>query len=62
MVMEFSDVVMDVDSHEINTSHWKQFSEVSGLNFARCTKACEFLLFAYNFVLSGAKKCVVVFV
>lgn len=29
MVMEFSDSVMDVDSHEINTSHWKQFSEVS---------------------------------
>ncbi|XP_044078822.1 gametogenetin-binding protein 2 isoform X2 [Siniperca chuatsi] len=26
MVMEFSDSVMDVDSHEINTSHWKQFS------------------------------------
>lgn len=31
MVMEFSDVVMNVDSHEINTSHWKQFSEASGL-------------------------------
>lgn len=29
MVMEFSDSVMDVDSHEINTSHLKQFSEVS---------------------------------
>uniref|UniRef100_A0A3Q0S7S6 Gametogenetin-binding protein 2 n=1 Tax=Amphilophus citrinellus TaxID=61819 RepID=A0A3Q0S7S6_AMPCI len=27
MVMEFSDSVMDVDSHEINTSHLKQFSE-----------------------------------
>uniref|UniRef100_A0A8C4DVY7 Gametogenetin-binding protein 2 n=1 Tax=Dicentrarchus labrax TaxID=13489 RepID=A0A8C4DVY7_DICLA len=27
MVMEFSDSVMDVDSHEINMSHWKQFSE-----------------------------------
>lgn len=27
MVMEFSDSVMDVDSQEINTSHWKQFSE-----------------------------------
>ncbi|TMS14293.1 Gametogenetin-binding protein 2 [Larimichthys crocea] len=27
MVMEFSDSVMDVDSHEINASHWKQFSE-----------------------------------
>lgn len=27
MVMEFSDSVMDVDSHEINTSQWKQFSE-----------------------------------
>lgn len=29
MVMEFSDSVMDVDSHEMNASHWKQFSEVS---------------------------------
>lgn len=28
MVMEFSDSVMDVDSHERNTSRWKQFSEV----------------------------------
>ncbi|XP_047463952.1 gametogenetin-binding protein 2 [Mugil cephalus] len=27
MVMEFSDSVMDVDAHEINTSQWKQFSE-----------------------------------
>uniref|UniRef100_A0AAQ6A1P1 Gametogenetin-binding protein 2 n=1 Tax=Amphiprion ocellaris TaxID=80972 RepID=A0AAQ6A1P1_AMPOC len=27
MVMEFSDSVLDVDSHEISTSHWKQFSE-----------------------------------
>uniref|UniRef100_A0A3Q3JUY2 Gametogenetin-binding protein 2 n=1 Tax=Monopterus albus TaxID=43700 RepID=A0A3Q3JUY2_MONAL len=27
MVMEFSDSVIDVDSHEINTYHWKQFSE-----------------------------------
>ncbi|XP_028451805.1 gametogenetin-binding protein 2 isoform X1 [Perca flavescens] len=27
MVMEFSDGVMDVDSQEISTSHWKQFSE-----------------------------------
>ncbi|XP_037543955.1 gametogenetin-binding protein 2 [Nematolebias whitei] len=27
MVMEFSDSVMDVDSHERNTSRWKQFSE-----------------------------------
>ncbi|KAI4813892.1 hypothetical protein KUCAC02_003113 [Chaenocephalus aceratus] len=27
MVMEFSDSVMDVDSQEINTSHWKQFSQ-----------------------------------
>ncbi|XP_038553992.1 gametogenetin-binding protein 2-like [Micropterus salmoides] len=27
MVMEFSDSVMDVDSQEINTPHWKQFSE-----------------------------------
>nr|XP_015817293.2 gametogenetin-binding protein 2 [Nothobranchius furzeri] len=27
MVMEFPDSVMDVDSHEINTSHWKQFTE-----------------------------------
>lgn len=27
MVMEFSDSVMDVDSQEINASHWKQFSE-----------------------------------
>ncbi|XP_017268022.1 gametogenetin-binding protein 2 isoform X2 [Kryptolebias marmoratus] len=27
MVMEFSDSVMDVDSHEMNTSRWKQFSE-----------------------------------
>ncbi|KAM7398452.1 hypothetical protein PAMA_006387 [Pampus argenteus] len=27
MVMEFSDSVMDVDRHEINSSHWKQFSE-----------------------------------
>ncbi|XP_068455827.1 gametogenetin-binding protein 2 [Clinocottus analis] len=26
MVMEFSDNVMDVDSQEINASHWKQFS------------------------------------
>ena len=29
MVMEFSDCVVDVDSHEINLSQWKQFSEVS---------------------------------
>uniref|UniRef100_A0A3Q3EJW0 Gametogenetin-binding protein 2 n=1 Tax=Labrus bergylta TaxID=56723 RepID=A0A3Q3EJW0_9LABR len=28
MVMEFSDSVMDVDSNDINVSHWKQFSEV----------------------------------
>lgn len=34
LVMEFSDAVMDVDSHAINTSHWKQFSEVSGFNFS----------------------------
>lgn len=34
MVMEFSDSVMDVDTQEINTSHWKQFSEVSGFNSA----------------------------
>ncbi|XP_020505640.2 gametogenetin-binding protein 2 isoform X2 [Labrus bergylta] len=27
MVMEFSDSVMDVDSNDINVSHWKQFSE-----------------------------------
>ncbi|CAJ1064405.1 LOW QUALITY PROTEIN: gametogenetin-binding protein 2 [Xyrichtys novacula] len=27
MVMEFSDSVIDVDSNEINASHWKQFSE-----------------------------------
>ncbi|KAM9729241.1 gametogenetin-binding protein 2 [Menidia menidia] len=27
MVMEFSDTVNDVDSHEVNTSHWKQFLE-----------------------------------
>ncbi|XP_026226566.1 gametogenetin-binding protein 2 [Anabas testudineus] len=27
MVMEFSDSVMDVDGHEVNTFHWKQFSE-----------------------------------
>ncbi|KAM6906908.1 gametogenetin-binding protein 2 [Xenentodon cancila] len=27
MVMEFSDSVMDVESREINTSHWKEFSE-----------------------------------
>uniref|UniRef100_A0AAQ4RT01 Gametogenetin-binding protein 2 n=1 Tax=Gasterosteus aculeatus aculeatus TaxID=481459 RepID=A0AAQ4RT01_GASAC len=27
MVMEFSDSIMDVGSQEINTSHWKQFSE-----------------------------------
>ncbi|TNN64990.1 Gametogenetin-binding protein 2 [Liparis tanakae] len=27
MVMEFSDTVLDVDSQEINASHWKQFSE-----------------------------------
>uniref|UniRef100_A0A3B5B217 Gametogenetin-binding protein 2 n=1 Tax=Stegastes partitus TaxID=144197 RepID=A0A3B5B217_9TELE len=27
MVMEFSDSVMDDDSHEINASQWKQFSE-----------------------------------
>ncbi|XP_026185042.1 gametogenetin-binding protein 2 [Mastacembelus armatus] len=27
MVMEFSDSVMDVDCHDINTYHWKQFSE-----------------------------------
>lgn len=27
MVMEFSDVVINVGSHEINTSHWKQFCE-----------------------------------
>lgn len=33
MVMEFSDSVMDVDEHEINTYHWKQFSEVRSLNF-----------------------------
>lgn len=32
MVMEFSDSVMDVDRHEINSSHWKQFSEVSSFN------------------------------
>lgn len=56
MVMEFSDAVMDVDSHEINTSHGKQFSAVSGLNFAWCTKACEFLLFAYNFVFKRSQK------
>lgn len=31
MVMEFSDVVMNVGSHEMNTSHWKQFCEASGL-------------------------------
>lgn len=31
MVMEFSDIVINVDSHEINTSHWKQFSEASSL-------------------------------
>lgn len=34
MVMEFSDSVMDVDSNEINMSHWKQFSEVSSFGFA----------------------------
>lgn len=39
MVMEFSDGVMDVNSREINTSHWKQFSEVSGLNFGQYTKS-----------------------
>ncbi|XP_067350490.1 gametogenetin-binding protein 2 [Channa argus] len=27
MVMEFSDSIMDVDNHEINAYHWKQFSE-----------------------------------
>ncbi|XP_019941698.1 gametogenetin-binding protein 2 [Paralichthys olivaceus] len=27
MVMEFSDCIVDVDSHEINHSQWKQFSE-----------------------------------
>ncbi|XP_029029958.1 gametogenetin-binding protein 2 [Betta splendens] len=27
MVMEFSDGVMDVDNHEINPYHWKQFAE-----------------------------------
>uniref|UniRef100_A0A3Q3XKQ7 Gametogenetin-binding protein 2 n=1 Tax=Mola mola TaxID=94237 RepID=A0A3Q3XKQ7_MOLML len=27
MVMEFSEGVMDFDSHEINMFHWKQFSE-----------------------------------
>lgn len=33
MVMEFSDSVMVVDEHEINTYHWKQFSEVRSFNF-----------------------------
>lgn len=33
MVMEFSDSAMDVDSHELNTSRWKQFSEVMSFNF-----------------------------
>lgn len=32
MVMEFTDVVMNVDNHEINASHWKQFSEASSLS------------------------------
>uniref|UniRef100_A0A3B3BVI6 Gametogenetin-binding protein 2 n=1 Tax=Oryzias melastigma TaxID=30732 RepID=A0A3B3BVI6_ORYME len=27
MVMEFSDSAIDVDSNQMNTSHWKQFSE-----------------------------------
>ncbi|XP_068600160.1 gametogenetin-binding protein 2 [Brachionichthys hirsutus] len=27
MVMEFSDVALEVDSHNINMSHWKQFSQ-----------------------------------
>ncbi|MEQ2173567.1 Gametoproteintin-binding protein 2 [Goodea atripinnis] len=27
MVMEFPDSVMDVEGHEINPAHWKQFSE-----------------------------------
>lgn len=40
MVMEFSYSIMDVDDHEINTYHWKQFSEVS-----RCMKACDHFLF-----------------
>lgn len=33
MVMEFSDSVMDVDRHDINSSHWKQFTEVSRFSF-----------------------------
>lgn len=33
MVMEFSDGVMNVDNHEVNTYHWKQFSDVSSFNF-----------------------------
>lgn len=28
MVMEFSDSAIDVDSNQMNSSHWKQFSEV----------------------------------
>lgn len=32
MVMEFSDSVVDVDSYQINSSQWKQFSEVSRFN------------------------------
>lgn len=31
MVMEFSDSVMDLDSHQINSSQLKQFVQVSDL-------------------------------
>lgn len=31
MVMEFPDIIKNVDRHEMNSSRWKQFSEVSTL-------------------------------